>query len=108
MTAEQLALAPYPPTRGTARKQDRPTSVAAARSVQPGPDQQRCLDALRANGGTGTIDHVCEHFARLGLFRDRGPLSRRLTDLLSAGLIVDTGQTVRGSRARDVTIWEVR
>lgn len=108
MTAEQLNLAPYPPTRGTARRNDRHTSIAAARSVLPGPDQQRCLDALRLNGGQGTIDTVCAHFADLGLFRDRGPLSRRLTDLATAQLIGDTGRTERGSRGRDVTVWAIR
>ena len=97
-----------PPTQGTARQHDRPTSLSAARSVLPGPDQQRCLDALRANGGQGTIDTICAHFARLGLFRDRGALSRRLSDLLDAQMIGDTGRTERGSRGRDVTVWAIR
>lgn len=105
MTAEQLTLGAYMPTQGTHRQHDRRTSIDAARSVQPGPDQQRCLDAFRLNGGSATIDTVCEHFARLGVWRDRGALSRRLSDLLSAGLIRDTGRTVRGSRGRDVTVW---
>lgn len=108
MTAEQLTLAPYPPTLGTARQHDRMTSIAAARSVLPGPDQQRCLDALRLNGGQGTIDDVCAHFAALGIPRDRGALSRRLTDLLEAHMIGDTGRTERGSRGRDVTVWALR
>lgn len=69
--------------------------------------QQRCLDAFRLNGGTATIDTICEHFHRLGVWRDRGPLSRRLTDLASAGLITDTGTVVRGSRGRDVTVWRL-
>lgn len=97
-----------PPTHGTARKQDRPTSVAAARSVLPGPDQQRCLIALRHNGGQGTIDTVCDYFALHGIARDRGSLSRRLTDLADASLIGDTGRTERGSRGRDVTVWAIR
>lgn len=105
---EQLTLAPLPPTQGTARKADRQTSRDAARSVLPGPDQQRCLDALRLNGGQGTIDDVCQHFATLGVFRDRGALSRRLSDLLDAQLIGDTGRTERGSRGRDVTVWAIR
>jgi hypothetical protein len=107
MTPHQPSLLDAPITAGTARRHDRPTSTAAARSVQPGPDQQRCLDALRLNGGTGSIDTVCEHFARLGVWRDRGPLSRRLTDLASAGLICDSGEVVRGSRGRDVIVWRV-
>lgn len=108
MTVEQLALTPYPPTLGTARKADRQTSRDAARSVLPGPDQQRCLDALRLNGGQGTVDTVAAHFADLGVARDRGALSRRLTDLLDAQLIGDTGRTERGSRGRDVTVWAIR
>ena len=96
-----------PITAGTARKHDRPTSVAAARSVVPGPDQQRCLDALHRVGGSGSVDDVAAWFALLGVDRDRGALSRRLTDLLDAGLIRDSGRTVRGSRGRDVTVWEL-
>jgi hypothetical protein len=105
MTAEQLALEPYAPTLGTHRRQDRPTSVAAARSVRPGPDQQRCLEAFI--DGTATIDSVCTYFERLGIRRDRGALSRRLTDLADAGFIRDSGEVVRGSRGRDVTVWRL-
>lgn len=108
VTAEQLTLTPHAPTRGTARRRDRATSVAAAHSVQPCTDQQRCLDALRLNGGVGSLDTVCAHFADLGVFRDRGSLSRRLSDLAdpaSGPLIVDTGEVVRGSRGRDITVW---
>lgn len=105
---EQSDLFAAVPTLGTARKADRQTSRDAARSVLPGPDQQRCLDALRANGGQGTIDDVCAWFESKGVRRDRGALSRRLTDLLDAQLIGDTGRTERGSRGRDVTVWAIR
>lgn len=97
MTA-QASLFDAPPTTGTARKADRQTSRDAAKAKDPGPDQMRCLDALRINGGVGSIDTVCQHFARIGVWRDRGPLSRRLTDLADAGLIVDSGEVERGSR----------
>lgn len=107
MTTHSPTLFDAPITAGTARRNDRQTSRDAARSVLPGPDQQRCLDAFRLNGGTATIDTICEHFHRLGVWRDRGPLSRRLTDLASAGLITDTGTVVRGSRGRDVTVWRL-
>ena len=90
-------------TRGTARKSDRQTSRDAARAKDPGPDQARTLAALEAVGGSGTIDDVCAAVHD----RDRGCLSRRLTDLAQSGRIRDTGRTVRGSRGRDVTVWEV-
>jgi hypothetical protein len=93
-----------PVTAGTARKADRWTSIAAARAKDPGPDQQRCLDALRANGGRGTIDTVCVAVTD----RDRGCLSRRLTDLEQGGYIADSGETELGSRGRHVTVWIVR
>lgn len=105
MSIVQTSIFDAPPTLGTHRKADRPTSVAAARSVQPGPDQQRCLEAFI--NGTATIDSVCEHFEVLGIRRDRGSLSRRLTDLADAGFIRDSGEVVRGSRSRDVTVWRL-
>ena len=90
-------------TRGTARKGDRQTSIDAARAKDPGPDQARTLAALIAAGGSGTIDDVCDAIDD----RDRGCLSRRLTDLAQSGRIRDTGRVRRGSRGRDVTVWEV-
>ena len=90
-------------TRGTARKGDRRTSIDAARAKDPGPDQERTLAALRAVGGCGTIDDVCAAIHD----RDRGCLSRRITDLAQGGYIRDSGRVVRGSRGRDVTVWEV-
>lgn len=95
------------PTQGTARSGDPATSVAAAKATRPALDQQRCFDALVANGGTGTIDTVCEHFAQIGVGRDRGCLSRRLTDLETAGRINKTAESVIGSRNRPVVVWEV-
>lgn len=102
-----LTLFSYAPTAGTARKQDRATSRDAARRKRPAADQARTLAALVANGGSGSIDDVCAYFAAAGIARDRGPLSRRLTDLAQAGRIRDTGETVPGSRGRHVTRWEV-
>ncbi|HET7736432.1 MAG TPA: hypothetical protein VFK52_10680 [Nocardioidaceae bacterium] len=96
-----------PPTLGTARKSDPATSVAAARAKRPALDQQRAFDALVANGGAGTIDDVCAHFAAIGVARDRGSLSRRLTDLEAAGRIRRTDDTVPGSRGRCVAVWRV-
>lgn len=95
------------PTLGTARKADPATSAAAAKAKRPALDQQRAFDALVANGGTGTIDDVCAHFAAIGIARDRGSLSRRLTDLEAGGRIVRTVDTVLGGRGRYVAIWRV-
>lgn len=96
-------LFPAAPTRGTARQADPATSEAAAKAKNPSADQSRCLAALVANGGTGTIDTVCAVVTD----RDRGCLSRRLTDLESAGMIAKTDRTVTGSRGREVTVYEV-
>lgn len=94
-------------TRGTHRQRDPATSIAAAKSVIPGPDQQRCLDALRRNGGEGTVDTVCDYFFTLGIRRDRGALSRRLTDLEKGELIAKTDRSVIGTRGKAVTVWQV-
>lgn len=94
-----------PVTAGTHRKSDPHTSTAAAKATRPALDQQCAFDALVANGGVGTIDTVAEHFARIGVVRDRGCLSRRLTDLETGGYIVKTDDTVPGSRGRSVLVW---
>lgn len=96
-----------PITRGTHRRHDPHTSVEAAKSVNPGPDQSRCLAALVANGGSGSIDTVCRWFDRLGIARDRGALSRRLTDLEAAALIAKSDRTEVGTRGRSVIVWTV-
>jgi hypothetical protein len=96
-----------PITAGTHRHADPPTSKAAAKATRPALDQQRTFDALVANGGTGTIDTVAEHFALIGVARDRGCLSRRLTDLETGGYIAKTTDTVTGSRGRPVVVWQV-
>ena len=103
----QPTLFDAPPTQGTHRKADPPTSREAAKRTRPALDQQRALAALVANGGEGTIDTVCEHFARIGVVRDRGCLSRRLNDLETARKIRKTDRTVDGSRNRSVRVWEV-
>lgn len=103
----QLSLLASPVTAGTHRQSDPPTSVAAAKATRPALDQQRAFDALVANGGHGTIDTVAAHFADLGVARDRGCLSRRLTDLETGGYIVKTDRTVVGTRGRPVLVWAV-
>lgn len=103
-----LTLFDAPVTAGTHRHADPPTSTAAAKATRPALDQQRAFDALVANGGHGTIDDVCAHFAAIGGARDRGCLSRRLTDLETGGRIAKTEATVMGSRGRHVVVWEVR
>lgn len=103
MTATEPTLFDAPITHGTHRRADRQTSIDAARATRPEADQERVLAALVAAGGSGTIDDVCARIDN----RDRGCLSRRITDLVVRGLVVDTGRTVTGSRGRQVTVWEV-
>ena len=92
-----------PVTAGTHRKRDRWTSVAAAKAKDPGPDQAAILAALVANGGTGTVDTAQAALPH----RDRGCVSRRLTDLEQGGFIAATDEAVMGSRGRMVTVWRV-
>ena len=103
MSATALTLFDAFPTKGGARKADKATARGAADAKNPGPDMLRVFDALVAAGGTGTIDDVA---ARI-IDRDRGPLFKRLSDLDELGWIRDTGRTVKGSRGRKVTVWEV-
>jgi len=105
MTAVAPTLFDQPVTRGTHRHNDPATSTAAAKATRPALDQQRCFEALDANGGRGSIDTVCAHFADIGVARDRGSLSRRLTDLETAGRIAKTAETELGSRGRYVSVW---
>lgn len=92
---------------GTHRHADPRTSIEAAKAKDPGPDQSRALAALVANGGSGSIDTVCQWFDSLGIRRDRGALSRRLTDLEAAALIAKSDRTEVGTRGRSVVVWEV-
>lgn len=97
---------PIPVTTGTARFGDRQTSIDAASSMAGAhlaSDQRRVLAALVANGGGGTVDDV----ARWVTDRERNCIARRITDLVKAGLVVDSGQVVTGSRGRGVTVWQV-
>jgi hypothetical protein len=103
VTAEQLDLLTLPVTRGTHRQRDPWTSIAAARAKDPGPDQAAILEHLRHIGGRGTVDDACTALPN----RDRGCVSRRLTDLAVAGYITDSGTTVVGSRGRHVIVWAV-
>ena len=103
MTAEQLTLTDAPITAGTSRHGDPWTSTAAARAKDPGPDQAAIYAALVANGGTGTVDTASAALPH----RDRGAVSRRITDLADMGLIRDSGEVEMGSRGRYVTRWTV-
>ena len=99
--ADSLFDAPI--TAGTHRKRDRWTSVAAAKAKDPGPDQAAVLAALEANGGRGTLDTACAALPH----RDRGCVSRRLTDLEAGGFIRCTDETEMGSRGRHIAVWVV-
>ena len=103
MSPAQQSLFVQPVTAGTHRQHDRPSSIAAARAKDPGPDQAAVLAALVANGGTGTLDTACAALPH----RDRGCISRRLTDLESAGFIRCTDDTELGSRGRRLAVWSV-
>lgn len=103
MTTTALTLFDAFPSRGGSRQTDKPTAQSAADAKNPAPDMLRVHEALVAAGGTGTIDDVA---ARV-VDRDRGPLFKRLSELDELGWIRDTGRTVKGSRGRGVTVWEV-
>lgn len=103
MSHFQHPLFDAPPTLGTARASDPWTSKAAAASIDPSPDMRRVLLAIDASGGEGTVDDCCALMSD----RDRGCVSRRITDCVTAGLLVDTGRTEVGSRGRHVTIWRL-
>lgn len=103
MNFTELTLFDAPPTTGTSRASDPWTSRAAAASVDPSPDMRRVLLAIDASGGEGTVDDC----AALMSDRDRGCISRRITDCVVAGHLVDTGRTEVGSRGRHVTVWRL-
>ena len=99
----QSTLFDAPVTAGTHRHTDGYTSTAAAKAKDPGPDQAAIYAALVAQGGRGTLDDACRALPT----KDRGCVSRRLTDLEQGGLIRQTQDVVRGSRGRDICVWEV-
>lgn len=103
MTAVAQSLFDAPVTAGTSRHADPASSHEAAKAKRPAHDQEAIHAALVANGGTGTLDTACMALPD----RDRGSVSRRLTDLEMAGRIRNTGRFVPGSRGRCVSVWVV-
>ena len=103
--SEQPSLFSAPPTLGTARKADPPTSKAAAESLTGpvlGAMQEEVLAALVDRGGHGTLDDV------VGITgREKGATSRRLTDLERGGLIRRTDRTRPGRSGRAQIVWLV-
>lgn len=98
-----VSLFDAPITAGTHRHGDPITSTLAAQAKDPGPDQAAALAALVANGGTGTLDTACAALPS----RDRGCVSRRLTDLEADGAIRATGEHVEGAYGRPLAVWTV-
>lgn len=91
----EATLFDAPVARGTHRDADPATSTAAAKATRPALDQQRCYEALVANGGTGTIDTVCSHFADIGVARRRESEPRS-----PFALDTDAGPSPRPTRPR--------
>jgi hypothetical protein len=97
---------PEPPR---ARSRDRATSAAAAASLDPprlGLQCRAVLDVLRRAACQGaTRDEIA---AALDWRGDRSVLSRRITDLTQAGLVLDVGRTRPGVSGRQLTVWGAR
>lgn len=103
MTAEQLTLTDSPITAGTARHSDPWSSRESARRTRPAKDQAATLDALVANGGSGTLDDVCAALPD----KLRNCLSRRLSDLEADRKVRKTDRFVEGRYGRPLVVWEV-
>lgn len=80
-----------------ARRNDRPTSRAAARTIEAGGILEQFANAYRAAGVRGLTDLEAARAV------DADPEScwwKRCSELRAAGLIVDTGETREGTRGR--------
>lgn len=99
------------PAHGTARATDRPTSVTAAKSLDPATihaELRRVLAVIERAGDRGaTAGEVKAALAADGIDRERGSVARRVTDLCQGGLVHDTGRVRRMDRrgARDEIVW---
>lgn len=89
------------------RTTDRETSRAAAKSVEPGPREQECLEALRFLTVASSTYDIQQVLATYGINRDRNCLSRRLLSLVRKGLVDDRGLKP-GPYGRSVTAYRIR
>lgn len=97
-----VGAVPHLPAR--ARRDDPPTSHAAARSMKPdvlSKQRTAVLNVVKAypHGATAYDVH-----GSLGI--QQSVAARRLTDLHELGLIFDTGRTRPGSTNRELIVWE--
>lgn len=90
-------------TAGTHRRNDPPSSVAAAKAVKPTKAHRAILEAFKANGGRGTLDTACAALPKLL----RSSVSRRITDLREMGDLRPTGEMAEGGYSMPVAVWEV-
>ena len=85
-----------------ARREDKPTSRAAAESVRQ--SAQPIMDEIHRDlrqRGPGTFSDLA---ARLN--RPDGQVWKRLSDLERAGRVTASGQTRKGPSGRQQTVWE--
>lgn len=103
MTAVQTSIFDAPITQGTARQRDPWSSQESARRTRPQKDQEATLAALVANGGSGSLDDICDALPH----KLRNCLSRRLADLEADGRVRKTGRFVEGRYGRPLVVWEL-
>jgi len=87
-----------------ARTSDPDTSHAAARSVKARTERQEAiLAALDALGGTGTDEDIADVYD--GPQQSDSGMRTRRAELVSKGLVVDTGQRARIRSGNRAIVW---
>lgn len=97
-----------PPTTGTARRSDQPTSIAAAKSLDAETmhrELRRVLNAIVKLDASPNHEATTGRINRLLGDRQRNCTARRVRDLVEGGLVEDTGRTFREDRKGDEIVW---
>lgn len=95
-----------------ARRTDRSTSHAAARSVRNQTATHARLVEVMERYGPATDEEIAAYYGNLAQLFDWPPVSpsglrSRRAELVDLGTIVDTGEKGRTTSGRSCTIWEL-
>lgn len=103
MTAPTLFDVPLDPL--PARSSDPATAKASARMLPIKERKREVLAAMERLSGTVTAGQIQADLARNGIFRERGTIASRLSQLERDGLVRKVG-VADGDQGRQVITWE--
>lgn len=94
------------PADPTYRRDGPETSRVAAKTLDPNPREQECLEALRRLVCASDCHDIRAVLLKYGLDRPTNTISRRLTSLERRGLVRRAGVKI-GPAGKPCTIWRL-